>query len=105
MLHHLNADVTGIFVGEQRVGVINHSRNDAAQNGKTEFGADQPPQSRRYGAGRVEDPLENVNNQLRNVTEGDGKKRGDDASDNTESDDTGPRVPDDLQDRRDIAQG
>ena len=43
VLHHLNADVTRVLISKQRVGVINHPRDDAAQNGKPEFGAYQPP--------------------------------------------------------------
>ena len=44
MLHHLNADVAGVFVRQERVRIIDGASENAAQDGEAEFTRYQPPQ-------------------------------------------------------------
>ena len=105
MLHHLNADVPGVLVGQQRVGVVNHSGDYAAEDGKAKFGRQQPPKSGWNRLVRVQMTIQNVNDQFRNVTQGDRKQRRNYASDDSKCHHSGAGIPHDFQDRRHVAQG
>ncbi len=44
LLHHANADVLGVAVGEERVGVVDGAGDDAEQDVEGNFGGDEGPE-------------------------------------------------------------
>ena len=103
MLHHLNADVAGVFVCEQGVGVIHHSGDDAAQHGEPKLGPYEPPQALRYRGLVPQMVIDDVDNQLSDKGDRDREQCGNHSRNDSEGDDARPRLPDDLQYRRNIA--
>ena len=58
VLHHPNADVARVLVGQQRIGVVDGPDEHAIENGEGKLGRDQPPEAglhRLVGGDGVDD--------------------------------------------------
>ncbi len=103
MLHHLDADVAHVFVGQQRVQIVDDAGEDVAQDGNSEFGNHQPPQPMRNGLMFGEDADDGIDDQLADVKQGYRLQRGQQAEDKAENHDDRAGIPDEFEHRREVA--
>ena len=97
MPHHLDADITGVLVGEKLVGEVDNAGEHITQDSQDELSGDQPPQALRDWLMLGNDSDNAVNDQLTDIKDGKRLNGDQDAKENTQADDRGTGVPDDLQ--------
>jgi hypothetical protein len=100
----LNADVPGVLIAQQRVGVVDCAEENTVQDGQRKFRHDQPPKPGSHRLVSMDGIIDAINYQLRNPEKPNRHEGCEYPRDQSKDHDAGARVPYDLEHGWDIAE-